>query len=279
MLTPRRFACALAILVAACSDNTNSNENNSHLPEGGIGNCGTMSCNAPQVCCSGTCVDTTRDLAHCGGCGTQCPSGRSDTCSNAQCTCGSAAVCDASKSCCGAAGCKDLQTDTANCGTCGHACMAGEICSGGNCMTYLCNGMPCQNLCCSNQCVDTSTDPNNCGGCNIRCNTAIGQTCQRVGGGLPQCVTLCGGVMCMMGQGCCGNTCANLQLDMNNCGACGRACNPQTEFCLLGCCANVNTFSCGDGGFPFPDGGFPFPDSGVPFPDAMVSMPDGGNGG
>ncbi|KAH7443465.1 hypothetical protein KP509_02G036000 [Ceratopteris richardii] len=53
---------------------------------------------------------------------------------------------------------------------------------------------------------------------------------------------------------CCAGTCVNVQLDNNNCGACGRRC-AFTEACCEGACKDLNTdeFNCGRCGNVCPD--------------------------
>jgi hypothetical protein len=251
---------------------------NPHLPDAGNAMCGQAMCTSGQSCCSNVCIGTLDDIANCGGCGRICAMTRADSCSAGSCHCGGSGQCASSENCCSGS-CKDTQSDNANCGTCGHACGQNERCSSGSCVSTLCNGQPCDHLCCGGTtCADISRDNNNCGQCGRVCNAAIGETCQPQGGGLGMCVVVCGGSQCQQMQGCCSNTCVDLTFDQNNCGRCGNVCNANTEFCINGCCTDINTFICrgGDGGIPFPDGGFPFPDGGFPFPDGFPFPQDAG---
>jgi hypothetical protein len=273
----RIVALGSAVLLIGCGDNEGMGGPNLHLPDSGGGMCGATMCGSSQSCCGGACIGTTNDVANCGGCNIVCATTRADSCAGGMCRCGSTAQCSSSENCCGGT-CKDTQSDDANCGTCGHACGQNERCSSGSCVSTLCNGQPCDFLCCGgNTCADIAHDNNNCGQCGKVCNAAIGESCQPQGN-LGSCVVLCGGSTCTMGQGCCSNTCTDLTFNDSNCGSCGNACNANTEICLNGCCTDFNTLQCrgGDGGIPFPDGGFPFPDGGFPFPDGFPFPFDAG---
>ena len=120
----------------------------------------------------------------------------------------------ASAACCNHV-CVDTATSPKNCGACNVDCMA--------------------STCCGGKCLDLQNDPGNCGAC--------GKTCVA-----PNAVPLCNGAVCSVG-GCnmgysdCNSNpvdgCeTNLQGDVGNCGACGKACSipNASPLCLAGAC-------------------------------------------
>ena len=77
-------------------------------------------CRAPQVECAGVCVDTSRDDAHCGACGTACVEG--ELCLEGTCARG----CPAGFTDCDGT-CIDTGADAAHCGACTTACAAEPV--------------------------------------------------------------------------------------------------------------------------------------------------------
>jgi hypothetical protein len=59
-------AASLALAFAACDD------------DGGT-------CSATQTSCGGQCVDTSKDPANCGACGTKCDTAKGETCNGGKC--------------------------------------------------------------------------------------------------------------------------------------------------------------------------------------------------
>jgi hypothetical protein len=126
-------------------------------------------------------------------------------------------------------GCEtNLSADANNCGACGQACAAGQVCSGGQCSSNCPNGQ----VNCNGKCVSLTTDPNNCGGC--------GMTCSPVPNATATCTNGKCGYVCNSGFADCdantANGCeTNLNVDANNCGACGKVC-ASGQVCNGGVC-------------------------------------------
>ena len=117
-------------------------------------------CPGDLVLCSGTCVDTQSDTAHCGACGVTCNLG--EVCQNGSCTlmCAPGLInCDGV--------CTDPQTDPDHCGatgTCtgigaGEACAPGYVCSAGQCELDCAPGL----IDCDGSCIDPQTNADFCG--------------------------------------------------------------------------------------------------------------------
>lgn len=84
-------------------------------------------CDAGLARCSGVCVDTNSDEAHCGTCDKACATGE-------RCVMGACEiVCMSPTTKCGTT-CVNTNTDEKNCGACGNACGAGESCTSGSCI-------------------------------------------------------------------------------------------------------------------------------------------------
>jgi hypothetical protein len=130
--------------------------------------CGTA-CPAPLTYCSGSCVDLTNSLDHCGACGTHCndPYFGHAVCSAGVC----GIVCDPGYSpVAGGTTCWDIANDPRCCGTACSACPMPDggdaVCNAGGC------GMVCEPgmVVCSGACVDPQRDVANCGGCGVPCS-------------------------------------------------------------------------------------------------------------
>lgn len=92
-------------------------------------------CMTGETACGGGCVDTARDIHHCGSCGHAC--GESEECTAGTC----AAACAAPRTICGtgaSARCVDTRTDTEHCGRCGNPCPSGGACAAGVCGAAAC---------------------------------------------------------------------------------------------------------------------------------------------
>ena len=112
-------------------------------------NCGIASCNANFDNCDGAVangceINTSTNIAHCGGCGKACPTyaNASAQCKASACSLGTCnagfANCDMND----ANGCEiNTNTDKNNCGQCGKVCAATESCYNGTCLAG-CPGNP-----------------------------------------------------------------------------------------------------------------------------------------
>jgi hypothetical protein len=214
------------------------------------------------LCRGGTgemsCVDLSRDAAHCGRCEAACAPGQ--VCNGGVCNCpqgtvlcdgrcvatavdplhcgacntrcgtgqecvGGACACPNNGAFCGGA-CVRPQSDNAHCGACDNACVGGSACEMGACVCpmgqRLCGAGPMA------ACVDTQTSDAHCGACGTACTG--GQTCTA------------GACACPMGQTLCGGQCVRTDSDRANCGACGTVC-PSPQLCSAGRC----TLACDTG--------------------------------
>ncbi len=160
----------------------------------------------------------------------------------------------------------DLTSDEANCGECGHACSDGQTCCDSACVSTNADdsncgacGTTCEgaNVCCQGMCRPPTAAE--CTGCPTDCSTMGGQTCcedeQLCVDGMTDSAH-CGategtcGVVCGMGQRCCGGVCA---ADSDaTCGSCGTMCSSTQQCCgaaLSGACVAdldpQNCLSCG----------------------------------
>ncbi len=89
---------------------------------------------------------------------------------------------------------------------------------------------------CGIGCTDLASNINNCGNCDVTCGS--NETCE---GGSCRCGVTAGSVSAGPACGadtCCGSSCANLSTDINNCGLCGKVCDP-SESCDGGMCVPI----------------------------------------
>jgi hypothetical protein len=165
------------------------------------------------------CADVKNDRTDCGACGNVCPLGQ-------QCVAGACKLeCVTGQDACSDGKCHDLTNDNQNCGACGTACPSGQVCSAGKCGVSCVTG---QTLCDDGKCHDLNLDEQNCGACStssVDKSCAAGQVC--LGGACK--------LSCQAGLTECTGTCANLQSDNDNCGACGKVCGAGTV-CSKGKC-------------------------------------------
>jgi hypothetical protein len=197
------------------------------------GACGVASCNAGFADCdasagNGCEVDTTRDLANCGACGTACSPRTNATaaCSAGACayTCSAGfADCDGDPS----NGCEvALATDPAHCGTCPNRCAVANgtpACTAGACAVAACAaGFANCDGAVGNGCEADLANPATCGTCTNRCVAPANATSTCLG-------AVCG-FACGADFGNCDGNAANgcernlANGDASNCGRCGGEC-------------------------------------------------------
>jgi endo-1,4-beta-D-glucanase Y len=177
---------------------------------GGSGGTTGNGCPSGSEKCGGVCVDTSKDSANCGACGTACQTGQQCTAGNCACLSGLTA--------CGSS-CVQTSSDPAHCGGCSTACSSTQVCNMGTCGTTCSGGL----MNCSGACVNlTGNDANNCGACGTKCPG--GQACNA---GHCGCSTA--------GETLCGSTCVNTSTSGTNCGTCGKSCGAG-QVCNGGTC-------------------------------------------
>ena len=147
--------------------------------------------------CDDSCVDTSIDDDHCGGCGQACTH-PSSSCVDGACYCD-----DGSRDCDGEC-IDDLSANPDHCGTCGNACPDDVDCESGQCVCD--DGL----TACNGACVDLTNDVDHCGSCQLSC----------------QGFDLCddGQCACDEGRGFCDGACVDIFSDDDHCGGCGQAC-------------------------------------------------------
>jgi len=172
-----------------------------------------LECESGMLHCGTSCVDTSSDPRHCGGCDNVCAAG--EICLDG--TCGIA--CPQGQELCDGA-CVDLATDRANCGACGQACGTAEVCVDGSCAIACPEGQEV----CGGTCVTLATSNEHCGACDVACGA--GEAC--VDGSC--------GTVCPDGQTICDGACVSLATSNQHCGGCNVACDAG-EVCSDGACA------------------------------------------
>ncbi len=220
---PAALSCALPHAVASCT----------------AGACSITSCESDFADCDGDpasgCETVTSTLDNCGACGRICALDHAiETCAQGICEIDDCDYgwddCDLEPS----NGCEtDILNDLANCWMCGMVCPT--YCINGVCV-FPCSGADADcdgNL--DNNCeTNTWSDPNNCGACGRVCNFdhATGR-CE---------VGACEILSCDHGFASCDfldiNGCETSIFSLDNCGACGVACDLDhaSESCDTGAC-------------------------------------------
>jgi hypothetical protein len=166
------------------------------------------------------------DTSNCGGCGITCAPGV--PCLHGTCGCPfGTTACGPITKCGDEINCKETDIDPTNCGSCGNVCppppdeplpphMTFVPCERGKCNQEDCaTGYADCNHDLKDGCeINVLTDNDNCGVCGARCGA--GQSCFN-----GVCLCPAGTVQCMAEQGV---TCASLDDDPFNCGACRHEC-------------------------------------------------------
>ncbi|MBK6536055.1 MAG: hypothetical protein IPF99_42940 [Deltaproteobacteria bacterium] len=221
------------------------------------GTCTVATCVAPFGDCdtspsNGCEIDTSRDTAHCGGCGMACAARPNTVASCAAGACAYAcamgfADCDGDAT----NGCEvDTRASASHCGACGArcapanataACVAG-VCTVGSCATGFgdCDGNA------TNGCeTDLPVSVSHCGACGNRCPANPNAA--------PVCVAGSCSSVCTAGFADCDSNPAtgcevDVRVDSANCGSCGRACSNVggTSTCTTGACVLRCTRGRGD---------------------------------
>ncbi len=159
-------------------------------------------CPAGLVNCGGMCTNPRYDPRNCGGCGMVCPT--TTFCVNGACSC------PPNQLLCGESRCTDPRTDPDWCGpgTCGRPCQAppngSRGCQDGRCV-YTCN----------DGYVPVAGECRHCGLTNE-----------------PSCDSP---TPCAAGLTLCDDTCRNVLIDRNHCGACNAQCAP-VQNCFAATC-------------------------------------------
>jgi len=241
------YQCATGCnTVADCPTDGGAAGDSSGSVEGGVEGGGGGG--VTLACCDQVCVDTSSNVADCGGCGQACSS---ENITTPLCTAGvCAGTCTTGFSDCDhdklTNGCEtNIEgTDIMNCGGCG------TICSSANIATVTCTAGVCDGACnsgfadCnmnkqSDGCeIDTATSASNCGACGTPCS----------GNNIP--MVTCGGGVC---DGACAagfsdcdhdklmNGCeVDTNTSATNCGSCGRVCGGSIG-CVGGACIGCLT--------------------------------------
>ncbi len=208
------------------------------------------------------CADLNTDFANCGGCGKSCPAGL--RCDKGICQMGTpTTVCSSNfpNSCplgTGGNACTDFLRDSGNCGGCGFRCETGIYCSAGKCTA---TSPPTDPIACppgapngcaradgTTACVNVLGDSANCGGCGAVCPSGMpcsngkcgGSPAPADGGAAPNCPDTAS-VPCRSATG--EMYCADVSMDIANCGGCGRLC-PLGARCEAGACTGGGPIAC-----------------------------------
>jgi hypothetical protein len=190
------------------------------------GECGT------DKCCSGRCASVTADALNCGACGAPCPSGQA---------CNAGACVTPPLKCSGTVAQLPPVYSGGNDSDAGAEDDAGATDN---------SNVPTASPIGANGCAENEQCVNGASGSPV-CQCGTGVTCRGgercSAGGACQCG---GGAGCSPSEACCGDSCADLNYDENNCGACGKTCPTGTECSAAQCvCPNADQTACDDGCF------------------------------
>ena len=230
------------LLLAACPRGATENERCAK----------TSDCVAALTCCSGACIDVTKDTRHCGACGDACGTRNAvATCQAGVCR----AACTEGFGDCNALasdGCEvDLRADVMHCGACGTACVtanATAACTSGQCAVGSCQAgfANCDGRAANGCEVSLVTDLMNCGACGATCS---------VPNATARCFSSrCGVGTCEAGRADCdGEADGGCETDIGtstlHCGGCNQPC-PTDQSCVVGRCRLLELYVFG--GMPMP---------------------------
>ncbi len=250
---PEGQKACYGVCIDVLSDDNNCGTCENKCEEGKICHAGVceIKCDDGLSLCGDKCIDLSKDPQHCGSCDTVCEP-KQVCAANEE----GAATCQAThdlypdldcnkdadplaedyveKSECWGQ-CFDLASDAMNCGQCGNACEEGHVCDQSECHLVCAEGL----MECGDKCVDIKTDNGHCGGCFNAC-----ETYEKCGYDAETGTSSCEAVELDCNEGAeegapvktnCWGTCADLNSDEANCGACGHACEEE-EVCYNGSC-------------------------------------------
>ncbi len=212
------------------------------------GTCTVAMCIAPFGDCDGSpgngCeTDTSRDVTHCGACGTACAARPNTVANCAAGACAYACVmgfadCDGNVT----NGCEvDTRSSPSHCGGCGARCApanATAACAAGVCVVDVCAaGFGDCDGNATNGCeTDLPVSVSHCGVCGNRCPANPNAA--------PVCVAGACSAVCTAGFADCDSSTAtgcevDVRVDLANCGSCGRSCSNAggTSACMNGACS------------------------------------------
>jgi hypothetical protein len=229
----RLFRLALGAALAALGACSVVNSVDDPVPansDSGEGGATPVGCPEGFEACSGACVRTDNDPAHCGACGAACAADQ--VCGLSQCL----ANCPEGQTACDGS-CVDLQTDPAHCGGCGDACMVGAnataSCTAGACGVVCETGFDDCDADPTDCEANVASDPANCGTCGNGCIARANAAPSCSGG-------TCGLGACNAGYEDCDGFAetgceAHLMTSEGNCMTCGNAC-AANQVCAQGTC-------------------------------------------
>lgn len=220
----------VALCANVADDEANCGACGNECPVGGICEAGRCVCPAGEINCGDACVDTTSDPANCGACGEFC----AGACISGACDCGVLEECELAAWRGGGSVCTDTDFDAENCGDCNIVCLADQYCAAGACACR-----PGWIDCPAGgwlDCTNADTNPRACGACGVSCGDEV---C--VDGA---CAADCPAEDERCELGWAPDYCADLDNDVENCGACANPCQVD-DLCVEGECTDYHpAFGC-----------------------------------